>query len=58
MRGVWKGILPRCDFEEETVIQEITNIGREPEIDGLENDVFENCSMHARKNSLMMISYM
>jgi hypothetical protein len=42
MRGVWKSILPHCangrDFEEEIVIEEITNIGRELGFDGLEND--------------------
>jgi hypothetical protein len=42
MHGVWKRILPHCvnssDFEGETVIEEITNIGRELEFDGLEND--------------------
>jgi hypothetical protein len=42
MRGVWKRILPHCanssDFEEKTIIEEITNIGRELGFDGLEND--------------------
>lgn len=42
MRGMWKRILPHCantdDFEEETVIQRITNIGRELGFDELEND--------------------
>jgi hypothetical protein len=39
---VWKKILPHCvnssDFIEETVIEEITNIGRELGFDGPEND--------------------
>jgi hypothetical protein len=42
MRGVWKRILPHCanssDFEEETVQQEIRNIGRKHGYGGLEND--------------------
>jgi hypothetical protein len=42
MRRVWKRILPHgansSDFEEETAIQEITNIGRELGSDQLEND--------------------
>ncbi|XP_063152245.1 uncharacterized protein LOC134492057 isoform X1 [Candoia aspera] len=42
MRGVWKHILPRCangsDFEENTVIEEITNTGRKLGFDELEND--------------------
>jgi hypothetical protein len=42
MCGVWKRILPHCanisDFEEETVIEEITSIGKELGFDGLEND--------------------
>jgi hypothetical protein len=46
MRGVWRRLLPQCanssDFEEETLIEEITNIGRELEYNGPTN--------HARKN--------
>jgi hypothetical protein len=45
VHGVWKRILPQCadrsDFEEEIVIEEITNIGRELGFDGLENDDFQ-----------------
>jgi Mg/Co/Ni transporter MgtE len=36
IRGVWKRILPH--FEEETIIEEITNIGSERGFDELEND--------------------
>jgi hypothetical protein len=42
MRGVWKSILLHwentSDFDEEIVIEEITNIGRELGTDGIEND--------------------
>jgi hypothetical protein len=52
MRGVWKCILPHCanssDFEEEAVLEEITNIGRELGFDGLEND-----SVQGLLNSLL-----
>jgi hypothetical protein len=58
MHGVWKHILPHCanssDFKEETIVEEITNIGRELGFDGLENDDVGNCSIHSWKNSLMM----
>jgi hypothetical protein len=55
MRGVWKHILPHCvsstDFKEETVLEEITNIGRELGFVGLENDnIFGNCSIHTQKH--------
>jgi hypothetical protein len=42
IRGVWNRILSHCanssDFEEETVIEETTNIERELGFDGLESD--------------------
>jgi hypothetical protein len=44
IRGVWKNILPHCanisDFEEETVVKKLTNVGREFGFNGLENDDF------------------
>jgi hypothetical protein len=53
MRGVWKRILPHfanSDFEEETVIEERTNIGREFGLDELGNDdVQELLSSHLEK---------
>jgi hypothetical protein len=57
-REVQKCILPSwansSDFEEETVIEEITNIGRKLKFDGLENDV---CELFNWKNQLTMIFY-
>jgi hypothetical protein len=54
MGRVWTRILPHCanssDFEEETVIEEITNIGREHGFGGLETAMFGNSSVHSRKN--------
>jgi hypothetical protein len=45
--------LPHCanssDFEEETLITEITNIGREVGFDGLENDVRELLNSHLKE---------
>jgi hypothetical protein len=45
MRGVWKRLLPQCanrsDFEEETLIEEKTNIGRDLEYNGPENDYIQ-----------------
>jgi hypothetical protein len=51
---VWKSVLPHCanrsDFEERTVIKEITNIGKELRFDGLENDdVRELISSHSER---------
>jgi hypothetical protein len=52
--GVWMRILPHCvnssDFEEETVIEEITNTGRELGFDELENgDVQELFKSHSEE---------
>jgi hypothetical protein len=54
MHGVWRHILPHCanssDFKEETVTEEITNIGRELGLDGLENDDgWELLNSHSRR---------
>jgi hypothetical protein len=54
MHGAWKCISPHCanrsDFEEETVVEEITNIGKELGFDGLENeDVRELLNSHSEE---------
>jgi hypothetical protein len=45
--------MPHCtnssDFEEETIIAEITNIGRKLGFDGLENDVQELLNSHSEE---------
>jgi hypothetical protein len=54
MYGVWKHILPHransSNFKEGTVLEEITNIGREPGFVGLENyDVWELLNSHSEE---------